>query len=256
MQEAARFRYVQARLQARHGDRADDRVWRRLDSVGNLANYLQTAGQTTLRVWTNGLHDGNSSHDIELTLRRNFRGYVEEIARWQPARWAAVVRPLAQLPDLPALQHLLGGGTAPAWMLNDPELSACSSENLAARATALDTAGRAYLADAVQRNIALPQAWLDHWRSQWPQAPQQTAGLKHLGVLLIEHAREVQSDTGTQTDRLRERLLNRLTAAFRRYSFQPAAACAHIGIVALELERLRSDLIERAVFAESMAAPS
>ena len=254
MPETARFRYVQARLQARHGDRADERVWRRLDSIGNLANYLQTAGHTTLRIWTNGLHEGNSSHEIELALRRNFRSYVAEIARWQPARWAVVVRPLAQLPDLPALQHLLGGGTAPAWMLDDPELRACSSESLTTRAAALETAGLAYLADAWQRGIALPQAWHDHWRSQWPKAPQLTAGLKHLGELLIEQTREVHSDTGTQTDRLRERLLHRLTAAFRRYSFQPAAACAHIGIVALELERLRADLIERAVFAESMEA--
>jgi len=47
-------------------------------------------------------------------------------------------------------------------------------------------------------------------------------------------------------------LLNRLTAAFRRYSFQPAAACAHIGITALDIERLRADLIERAVFAEPL----
>ena len=254
MLETARFRYAQARMLARHGDRADDRVWRRLGSTGNLANYLQAAGQTTLHTWTDGLHEGNNSHEIELTLRRHYRSYVEEIARWLPARWAVVVRPLAQLSDLAALQHLLAGETAPAWMLDDPELRAFASENLTTRAGALDASHHAYLAAAWQRGIALPDAWHNHWRSRWPKAPRLTTGLKHLGDLLIEHTRAIRSDPGAQTDRLRERLLNRLTAAFRRYSFQPAAACAHIGIVALDLERLRADLIERAVFAESMEA--
>ena len=249
MSEMARFRYAQARMQARHGDRADDRVWRRLYSIGNLANYLQAASQTTLRRWTDGLHEGHGSHEIELNLRRQYRTHVEEIARWLPARWALVVRPLTQLPDLPALQRLLGGGAAPAWMLDDPELRACSSENLATRAAALETSDRAYLASAWQRGIALPQAWYDHWRSLWPRAPQLTAGLQHLGDLLIEHSREIHSDPGIQTDGLRERLLKRLTAAFRRYSFQPAAACAHIGIIALDVERLRADLVERALYA-------
>ena len=49
MSETARFRYVQARLQSRHGDRADDLVWRRLQSSGDLTNYLQATQQTTLR---------------------------------------------------------------------------------------------------------------------------------------------------------------------------------------------------------------
>lgn len=252
MPETERFRYAQARMQARHGERADDRVWRRLYSIGNLANYLQAASQTTLHIWTEGMHDGNNSHEIELTLRRHYRLYVEQVARWLPARWSAVVRLLAQLSDLPALQHLLSGASAPAWMLDDPELRMYTSENLATRAAALETSGHAYLATAWQQEIALPHAWYEHWRSLWPRAPQQTSGLQHIGELLLNHSQEIHSDPGTQTDRLRERLLNRLTAAFRRYSFQPAAACAHIGITALDVERLRADLIERAVFAEPL----
>ena len=252
MPETAQFRYAHARLLARHGERADDRVWRRMYSIGNLANYLQAASQTSLRIWTDGLHDGNNSHEIELTLRRHYRLYVEEIARWLPARWAVVVRPLAQLPDLPALQHLLGGGAAPAWMLDDPELRAYASENLATRTTALEQSEHAYLVTAWQKGTALPHAWHDHWRNLWPMTARQTSGLTHIGDLLFAHTREIHSDPGTQTDRLREQLMNRLTAAFRRYSFQPAAACAHIGIIVLDCERLRADLIERALFAEPM----
>ena len=254
MPESAHFRYAQARMQARHGSRPNDHDWRRLDSIGNLANYLQAANQTTLRIWIEGLHDGNNSHDIEQHLKRCFRKHVEEIARWLPARWAVVLRPLAQLPDLPALQHLLAGGTAPAWMLDDPDLRACVSENLATRAAALEASGHAYLATAWQREINLPHAWYDNWRSLWPAASRQTSGLEHLGDLLIEHSREIGADPGTQTNKRRERLMNKLTAAFRRYSFQPAAACAHIGITALDLERLRADLVERALFAVPVEA--
>ncbi|MGB5472106.1 MAG: hypothetical protein WBQ78_01350 [Gammaproteobacteria bacterium] len=248
MRETAQFRYAQARLQARLGDRADDQLWRRLHGSGDLAGYLQAASQTPLHTWTAGLHAGNNSHDIELTLRHHYRGYVGEIARWLPARWTIVVRALAQLPDLPALQHLLEGNTAPAWMHDDPELRACTSENPATRDAALEQSGYAWLATARQREIVLPQAWHDHWRSLWPKSPRQTAGLQHVGQLLLGQLREIRMDTGSGTDRHRERLLNRFTAAFRRYSFQPAAACAHIGIMALDLERLRADLVDRALF--------
>lgn len=256
MPEAAQFSYAQARMQARLGDRADERAWRHLQGSGDLASYLQATGHTTLRVWTAGLHAGNSSHDIELALRMHYRLYVGEIARWLPARWDVVVRALARLPDLPALQHLLSGATAPAWMRDDPELRAFTSEHPATRAAALEVPDHAWLATAWQHEIALPTAWYDHWRSLWPDAPRQTDGLQHLGALLLGHIREIRPAAGTQTDTPRARLMHRLTAAFRRYSFQPAAACAHIGIIALDLERLRADLVDRALFGDQTEAPA
>jgi len=254
--EAAQFSYAQARMQARLGDRADESAWRRLQGSGDLASYLQASSHTTLRAWTSGLHAGNSSHDIELALRTHFRLSVGEVARWLPVRWGVVVRALAQLPDLPALQHLLSGATAPAWMLDDPELRAFTSETPATRAAALEVPDRAWLATAWQRGIALPDAWYDHWRDLWPDAPRQTAGLQHLGALLLGHIREIRPAAGTQTDALRARLMHRLTAAFRRYSFQPGAACAHIGIIALDLERLRADLVARALFGDPGETPA
>lgn len=248
MPETAQFRYAQARLQARHGERADEHLWRRLYGCGDLASYLQTASHSKLHVWTAGLHAASNSHDIELTLKRHYRRYIAEIARWLPARWAVVVRALAALPDLPALQHLLDGNTAPAWMLEDTALRAYTSENPAARAAALEQSDSAWLATAWQREIALPQAWYDHWRSLWPSASRQTAGLDYTGQMLLDHIREIPRDPAAGTQAYREHLMTRLLAAFRRYSFQPAAACAHIGIIALDLERLRADLVDRALF--------
>ncbi|MGD2112070.1 MAG: hypothetical protein PVI50_01705 [Gammaproteobacteria bacterium] len=250
MPETAQFRYAQARLQARLGARATDHDWRHPQGSGDLAGYLQAAGRTRLQAWINGLHAGHNSHAIELTLRQHYRRHVAEVAAWLPARWAVVVRALAQLPDLPALQHLLGGNTVPAWMRDDPQLRPYTSEHPATRAAALEaSAATAWLVSAWQREDALPEAWYEHWRRLWPRSPRQTTGLQHLGQLLLGHLRQLQADPGAGTDWHREQLLHRLTAAFRRYSFQPAATCALTGIIALDLERLRADLVERALFA-------
>ncbi|MEA2078575.1 MAG: hypothetical protein U9P00_01725, partial [Pseudomonadota bacterium] len=65
MNNVVRFAYAQARLQARHGQRADEKVWRHLHSTGDLSNYLQMARQTVLRPWVIGIDGSQSSHDIE-----------------------------------------------------------------------------------------------------------------------------------------------------------------------------------------------
>ncbi len=54
----------------------------------------------------------------------------------------------------------------------------------------------------------------------------------------------------------RDALIMKLTGVFRRYSFQPAAAVAHLGLVALDLEKLRGDLVSRQLYAETAVAAS
>lgn len=119
MSHGARFAYAQARLQARHGMRPTEQLWRRLASTGDLANFLQQAQQTTLRPWVLGLQATQTSHTMELSLRQHFRRYTDEVAGWLPGNWCAVVRAAKRLPDLPALQYLLRGEAAPRWLLED-----------------------------------------------------------------------------------------------------------------------------------------
>ena len=45
-----------------------------------------------------------------------------------------------------------------------------------------------------------------------------------------------------------ENMLDRLRLVFRRSAFQPAAVCAYLAIVALDVHRLRSDLMLRVFF--------
>jgi hypothetical protein len=249
MSTRARFAYAQVRLQARHGMRPDERLWRRLESVGELANYLQLARTSVLRPWVAGLPPEPGAHDIELALRQHYRHTVEEVAAWMPSGWSEAVGWVGWLPDLPALQHLLSGATAPDWLRGDPALRACAAESPAARALALKSAGGAVLLAGWQRGEPLMASWFDHWRSLWPRAPRFTTGLETLARLLRRHLGALSLYTGAASAPLLDALRRELNAAFRRHSFQPTAAFAHLGLFALDAHKLRDQLLQRALFA-------
>jgi len=245
------FAYAQARLQARHGQRADAQVWRRLHSTGDLANYLQIARQTVLRPWVIGIDSSQSSHDIEFSLRRQFCRYVDDVSHWLPADWRAAFQALKRLPDLPALQHLLVGASVPAWMLDDPGLRPFASESARLRMEAIQASEYGYLLQAWQRGETLYGAWYDNWQHQWPGPARLKVAMEQLGRLLLQHVRSQGSGSVSSTRQRREVLVTRLNGVFRKISFQPAAAFAHLALVALDLEQLRGDLLSRKLFAES-----
>ena len=248
MNRVARFAYAQARLQARHGQRADEQVWRRLRSTGDLADYLQMTRRTVLRPWVIGIDSTQSSHDIEFSLRRQFCRYVDDVSRWLPADWRAVFQALKHLPLLPALQHLLSGASVPAWMLDDAELRRFASEHVQRRTEVIQASGYGYLAQAWQRGETLYDAWYDNGRHQWPEPAGFKTAMNQLGQLILQHLGS-QASASDSTRQQREVLAGRLTTAFRCYSFQPAAAFAHLALVALDLEQLRGDLLSRRLFA-------
>jgi hypothetical protein len=249
MNTTARFAYVQARLQARHGMRPDERAWRRLESVGDLGAYLQVARNTALRPWVVGLHADHGAHDIELALRQQYRRTIDEVAHWMPAGWREPVSWVRRLPDLPALQYLLTGASMPGWMRDDPELRTFASDTPAARVQALQTSDCAPLLKGWQRGEPLYASWLEHWRALWPDASRLVVGVEALANLLRRHIGALSLYSAAASAPLLETLSRELNRAFRRYSFQPAAAFAHIGLVALEVQKLRAQLLQRALFA-------
>jgi len=248
MNNVRRFAYAQARLQSRHGQRADEQVWRRLHSTGDLADYLQMARQTVLRPWVIGIDSSRSSHDIEFSLRRQFCRYVDDVSHWLPADWRPAFQALNHLPALPALQHLLSGESVPAWMPDDPDLQNYASENARPRMEAIQASEYGYLLHAWQQGEALYDAWYGNWQHLWPGPVRLNVAMKQLGRLLLQHVRPQGSGT-TSTRQRREVLVIRLSGLFRKFSFQPAAACAHLALVALDLEQLRGDLLSRKLFA-------
>jgi hypothetical protein len=257
MSSTVSFAYAQARLQARFGERPDEHVWQRLHSIGELGSYLQVARQTVLRKWVLGISPTHDSHDIELALRQKFRNHIDEVASWPPPAWRAALQWIKCLPDLPAIQHLLGGGTVTEWMRRDPMLSAFTDIDTNMQTQSLRASECIVLAASMRRGDTLLQGWLQHWRELLPESAhsdkQICQGLNHLEALLRTQLNPQRDNT---TPLLREDMAHRLRTAFRRCSFQPAAAFAYLALTALDLERLRGDLLQRVLFSNACETPA
>ena len=117
--------YVQARLQARHGERLHEGDWRTLEAARSLEQFLDRSRATSLRRFTERLNAGMPSHAIERVLRAGWRKYVAEVAGLGRAEIGG--RPCVDrlFPDLPAIDALLRG-EAPSWVRQDPAFARCS----------------------------------------------------------------------------------------------------------------------------------
>ncbi len=251
MNGGAFFAYSQARLQAHHGARPDATTWRRLEGVGDLLHFLQSARTTGLRPWVLHFSARTDIHAMELSLRRQLRNYIADVASWQPVAWRKPVLWVERLLDLPALQHLLMGERAPAWMRNDPVLKPFATDNLRARLEALQDSGFAPLVQTWQAGRPLLDGWRERWHGLWPRLSSTVAApLERLEVHLQRLVQSLRADGGGErSQQACQRLAEKLGYEFRRYTHQPAAAFIHLALVALDLERLRAGLMRRALFA-------
>ena len=252
MSARARFAYVQVRLQARHGARPDEPLWRSLQGTSDFANYLQLARHTPLQSWVRTLDPGQSSDEIEAELRRLFRHHVDEVAGWVPPVWRPAVVWVRRLPDLPALQHLLSGEPVPAWLQDDAELRDMGCLAVDSRLEAMQHSDCNVFLMASQTGESLTDAWLNHWRTLWPGTARQNQALEKLADALHRYLRVLQADSCESVQTRCEALHVQLVGAFRRYSFQPAAVFSSLALTALELARLRGDLLVRQLFATNM----
>jgi len=252
MPVTAHFAYVQVRLQARHGARPDEAVWRHLQSTSDFANFLQLARNTSLRPWVQTLDPGQGSEAVEGELRRLFRRHVDEVAGWVRPAWRPAVRWVRHLPDLPALQYLFSGDPLPAWIQEDPELKAMGCLPVDARLDAIRQSDCTVFYAAWQAGETLPDAWLARWQELWPKSARHDHRLLALGNLLGEYLRVLQADTGGSVQVRYDTLRSQLNSAFRRDSFKPAAVFIHLALTALELTRLRGELLVRQLFATNL----
>ena len=248
----ASFAYVQVRLQARHGARPDEAVWRHLQGTSDFANYLQLARHTPLRTWVATLDPGQGSDAIEGELRRLFRRHVDEVAGWVVPAWRPAVLWVRRLPDLPALRYLFTGEPVPAWLQDDPELRGMGCLPVDTRLDVIRQSDCNIFFVAWQTGKSLPDAWLTHWRTLWPGTAQHDHSLEALGKALHQYLQVLQADSSGSVQERCEALQLQLASAFRRYSFQPAAVFSYLALVALELARLRGDLLVRQLFATNM----
>lgn len=240
--------YAQTRVQSRYGERANAAVWAKLHHIHDLGSYLQTAQQTALRHWVLGLSTSHSSHDIELALRQKYRRHVDEVASWMPTDWQKPLRWIKRLVDLPILQYLAEGGKPLGWMKSDPDIKAFIVDDPLLRLQAIQQAGNRILVGNWQQTGSILSGWLSQWNSMCPKSRYSSQRLQPLEKLLHEqmHQQENRHEVPQPGDY--ESILYQLRLIFRRSAFQPAAVFAYLAIVAVDLHRIRSDLMQRLYF--------
>lgn len=253
-----RLAYVQARLQARHGQRLTEARWRLLEATPDLGTYLQSARATSLRPWIIHLPSEADTHLIERSLRLEWGDYVDGIASWVGSDWQDAIHWLSSLPYLPHFVHLLRNEPAPHWMLDDPVLSNLAHSDAERRREALRTTALAGIADGIHGGDAPMTVWLDDWVRRFPTVTQDTRrALDRLRQTYETHAAAILDDPSRHPagPLLRQRLGERLNSAFRRHSGRIAALFAHLGLMALDAERLRAGLVLRALFRDPARRP-
>ena len=255
MIECGSLEYAQARLNARHGQRLREADWRRIELLRELGPLLEAARGTSLRPWLGGITAESSVHQVESTLRRHWRDIVAEVAGWMPGSWRPALAWWAVLPDLAPLQHLAGQGEPAPWMRDDSTWRELCAVEPGSRAARLAAGPLAALAVAWSAPQTLARAWQAEWQRRWPPHRRDPDGtLQHLVRTLLDHERAFVAADPAQGWLLRGSLRARLALLLRRATLEPAAAFIHLALCALDLERLRAELLRRIVFARWQVA--
>lgn len=241
--------YAQARLSARYGQRPDELAWRRIEHLRELPALLDAARASALGIWLAGIDAMSTPHQIEGVLRERWRRLVAEVAAWMPDEWQAAVSWCAVAADLPVVQHLARGGAALRWMPDDAVYrDLCESEAAGFGAAPgqgpFVSFGTAWLEPARVGSL-----WRAEWRRRLPAGGEDEATLvDELAHLLHRHFAAFHDPLVRDGWLLRRALETRLALLFRRAMLDPAAAFIFLALTALDLERLRAELVRRAAF--------
>lgn len=252
MRGPRRFAYTQARVQARFADLPAEDDWQRLAGARTLGAFVEEAREGALRGWVKGFSALSDAHDLDRGLRAIWFDYVQQVAQWVPSPWRSAFSWLRWLPVLPLLAHAARGNGLPPWVDRDGTLSSLRGPGGALEPQALiEAAAGALLVPPDE----LAAAWLAEWRRLWPPCDEAFL-VKVEGVvsLVLRHTRAFAQVGGEAAWPLRRELRERLRLDFHRLALQPAAGFAFLALVALDLERLRAALMQRALFSSKEAA--
>ncbi len=239
--------YAHARLCARFGERPDEIAWRSIEAIRGLPALLGAARNLPFRRWLVGITADADPHTIEAALVEKRRTLVNEVAQWMPARWQPAVAWAGVLAELPVVEHLARGGEALPWMRKDAVYgSLCNSPGP-------PVAGPlAPLAAGWQRPDGLFPVWHKEWTRRVPEASLAAGEIfNELSRALTTHrpvAGASLAGASLGATAMRGALAARLALLFRRATLDPAAAFIFLALSALDLERLRGELLRRAIF--------
>lgn len=234
--------FAYARLCARFGARPDESVWRRIEVVRDAAGVLEIVRASSLAPFVAGVGPDVTAHALEAAARRHWRALVDDVADWMPPAWQPSVRWCALLVDLPAFVALGRKMPLPAWLADDDALHG-AVEGAAGEERAHAALVRAGAGDA-QR---LRAAWHAHWLALLPAPLPAYPLLQRLVHLLEEHAHRFAHAHPADAWPLRRGLAARVVLLFRRAGVDPAQAFAFLALAALDYERLRGELVPRAL---------
>jgi hypothetical protein len=254
--------YAQARLQARYGQRGDESLWNQLRSARSLVAALETLRASPLRRWVAAIPVDADADEIELRLRTELRAAIAEVATWVSGEWQRALDWTAHLVDLPAVTRLARGEAAAPWMRRDPVLQQYADADADARRAALRNGPLAPVVLAIEAQLgegsgkraaaadALAlEVWRAEWRDRWPdRSGDDAAALEELASLVLGHLPRFVDVGSEDAWAMRRGLEAQIAARFRRHAFTPVASFAYIALVALDIEKLRAQLVTRAAF--------
>lgn len=233
-----------ARLWAAFGALPDELAWMRVEIVRELPAFLDAARTTSLSRWTRGVGGASDAHAIEHALRAHWREAVAAVASWAPEPWQPGIAWAGTVLQLPLLDHLSRGGDAPAWLRDGAE----SPEPLAGDSE------RAAKVRLVARSAAPAAQWDAIWWDLLPARARTNTILAALRATVLADARALRAPGAVSSPASRQRLRERLAILFRRAVLDPAAGLVYLAIVAIDVERLRGELVRRAAFGPARLA--
>jgi hypothetical protein len=245
MAEDSRLAYLQARLQARHGDRPSPDDWRLAEASSDLSHYLDGIRRTALRRWVADINHEMEPEAIERQLRIAWRDTVDQVAGWTPQEWRAAVTWLRWLPDLPAVEHLMRGAKVPPWMRADPVMRELAFDEPQRRREALAQLAPT-LAEREQAAPTVVDAWIEEWHRRLPARGRDPQGeLMQILEAVRRHIEAMRSSDADDGIALRNTLAGRVAGLFRRGAGTATALFSHLVLDGLELERVRAGVITR-----------
>lgn len=243
------FAHAQARVQARYGRLPAETDWRRISGIRGLGAWLEDARNGPHRDWIKGFSAASTAADIEAGVRVLLLDEIDAVAAYVPVAWQDAVRWTSWLPLAGALEHLRAGGTLPDWARDVPQVAALLDDAGDWVQAQLERAGIAPLLDPAAGPLL--GAWTDGWRQRWPHPGDAVrADLDALCRQLREHLSAFRRSPPERAWTRRQALRERLRFSFHGLGLSPAAPFTYLALVALDLERLRRALLDRALFPE------
>lgn len=220
----ADFAYAQARLHARLAGRLTEADWQRLEASRDLAHCLDAAAGTQARAFSERLDRGSGPHTIERVMREVWAERIAELAAWLPEAWRAAVAWMMPLPHLARVEAAANGGQSPDWLTPERTFPDSWPE--------------------LTETEAVSESWLSGWLARCPDGAVRREAQLDLAPVLARylgrgHLPPVRADGN---------LAETLVSLFRSRAQTPVAIFAYVLLTALDTDRLRGILVNRALF--------